>query len=123
MRNIVRWVADKAFAAVRIFGVSKANRPLIHRYSSPESIVIDANAGLTVLARLSRESDNIVVVTVVASIPTADSVIIPKMMATARLDQEGDMRPSISMSRSTEESRGLALLIQERGTYYNKGRG
>ena len=68
--------------------------------------MIDANVGLTVLARLSRESDNIVVVTVVASIPTADSVIIPKMMHTARLDQEGDMSPSISMSRSTEESRG-----------------
>ena len=77
--------------------------------------MIDANVGLTVLARLSRESDNIVVVTVVALIPTADSVIIPKMMHTARLDQEGDMSPSISMSRSTEESRGL--LIHERRTY------
>ena len=91
IRNIVRWVDDKAFAAVRISGVSKANRPLTQRYSSPESIVIDANVGLTVLARLSRESDNIVVVAVVALIPTADIVIIPKMTPTARLDQEGDI--------------------------------
>ena len=73
--------------------------------------MIDANVGLTVLARLSRESDNIVVVTVVALIPTADSVIIPKMMPTARLDQEGDMSPSISMSRSTEESRGAGPFL------------
>ena len=80
--------------------------------------MIDANVGLTVLARLSRESDNIVVVTVVALIPTADSVIIPKMMHTARLDQEGDMSPSISMSRKyrREPKPRLALfLIQERG--------